>query len=91
MCCQLYEDERRTAAQLQMQLAGVRQEMSDLRLELDRLRNSSSVSAADITNDRRVAYELLAAAHVSCCLLFNCVRQQRIIGWVFQDQRSAVG
>ena len=55
MCCQLYEDERRTAAQLQMQLTGVRQEMSDLRLELDRLRNSSSVSAADITNDRRVA------------------------------------
>lgn len=52
--CQLYEDERRTATQLQAQLADVRREMSDLRQELDRLRQSSSS-----INDRRVTYELV--------------------------------
>jgi len=62
-CCQLYEDERRSASQLQTQLADVRREMSDLRTELDRLRSVKSASAADANNDRRVTVWLIAAAH----------------------------
>jgi len=76
--CQLYEDERQSSSQLQTQLADVHREMSDLRLELDRLRNStkaSSVTTADINNERRVMYEHLAAEEVLIYhSLVDCIR-----------------
>jgi len=65
VCCvdtQLYDDERRSAEQLHVELSDVRRELSETRLELDRLRNlksSSSFSAADMNNERRVIDEFI--------------------------------
>jgi len=57
MVLQMYDDERRVREELHGELADVSRELSDTRLQLDRLRNlrsSSSVSSADINNERRV-------------------------------------
>ena len=52
---QLYDEERTSAEQLQLELVNVRRELTDTQSELSRLRNlSSSVNTADLSNERRV-------------------------------------
>ena len=71
----MYNEERRSAEQLQAELSDVRSELSETRLELDRLRNlksSSSFSAADMNNERRVIDEFVLYIFLLCPSLICC-------------------
>jgi len=68
----MYDEERRSAEQLQVELSDVRRELSETRLELDRLRNlksPSSFSAADMNNERRVIDEFIFSIFLLCLSL----------------------